>query len=207
MVENCTKEKKDKAQTVLDAATEIFLSHGFSAATTDMIQKKAGVSKATMYGCYANKEAIFAAVIERECQAMISVVKDVAPTPDDIAQTLTAIGTSYLTIILSETGIALFRVAVGDAPRFPSLARAFYLSGPKAMTNVLADHLAEAAKDGQLNLQTVGIDHAAGLFISLLRGELQMDTLTHPGATPSAAQIDYHVGLAVTTFMAAFGVK
>lgn len=38
----------DKSVAILDAATTVFLTHGFSAATTDMIQREAGVSKKTM---------------------------------------------------------------------------------------------------------------------------------------------------------------
>src|SRR3546814_1070545 len=49
-------ELNAKALTVLRAARNIFLTHGFSAATTDMIQREAGVSKSTVYAHYANKE-------------------------------------------------------------------------------------------------------------------------------------------------------
>ncbi|MFY0080494.1 TetR/AcrR family transcriptional regulator, partial [Acinetobacter baumannii] len=66
---DCTKIK-EKDQKILEAATKFFLIHGFSGTTTDMIQKEAGVSKATMYGCFKNKEAMFAAVIERKCANM-----------------------------------------------------------------------------------------------------------------------------------------
>lgn len=34
-----------KQELILNAASTIFLTHGFSAATTDMIQREAGVSK------------------------------------------------------------------------------------------------------------------------------------------------------------------
>lgn len=41
-------ELNTKALTVLRAARNVFLTHGFSA-TTDMIQREAGVSKSTVY--------------------------------------------------------------------------------------------------------------------------------------------------------------
>jgi hypothetical protein len=41
----------------------------------------------------------------------------------------------------------------------------------------------------------------------MLRGEGQMESLTHPQARPSAAQLDQWVALAVTTFLRAFGIK
>ncbi|MGD7409203.1 TetR/AcrR family transcriptional regulator C-terminal domain-containing protein, partial [Ralstonia pseudosolanacearum] len=64
----------------------------------------------------------------------------------------------------------------------------------------------EAAQDGEINIQAVGVEAAATLFISLVRTEGQLESLTHPDAQPSAAQLDHWVQLAVTTFMAAFGV-
>ena len=42
----------DKAAAVLAGARSVFLAPGFSAATTDMIQRAADVSKATVYARY-----------------------------------------------------------------------------------------------------------------------------------------------------------
>ncbi len=206
MSEPSRVEQNDKETSVLNAATAVFLAHGFSAATTDMIQRKASVSKATMYACFPNKEAMFAAVIERECAAMAATIRAIRPAPGDIARTLTDIGLSYLTFVLSPTGLALYRVVVAEAPRFPDLARRFYLAGPKVVTSMVAARLEEAAQDGEINIQSVGVEAAATLFISLVRTEGQLEGLTHPDAQPSAAQLDHWVRLAVTTFMAAFGV-
>ncbi len=62
-----------------------------------------------------------------------------------------------------------------------------------------------AAQSGELDINSVGADTAAALFVSLLRGESQMECLTHPDAQPSAAQRDHWVGIAVVTFLKAFG--
>ncbi|BEU74360.1 TetR/AcrR family transcriptional regulator (plasmid) [Ralstonia syzygii subsp. indonesiensis] len=190
---------------MLKAATAVFLAHGFSAATTDMIQRKASVSKATMYACFPNKEAMFAAVIEQECAKMAATIRAIQAAPGDIAKTLTDIGLSYLRFVLSPTALALYRVVVAEAPRFPDLGRRFYLAGPKVVTSMLAAWLKEAAQDGEIDIQSIGVDAAATLFISLVRTEGQLESLTHPDAQPSAAQLDHWVQLAVTTFMAAFG--
>ncbi len=53
-----------KARTILQAARKVFLEHGFSAATTDMIQQQAGVSNSTVYAHYPTKEKLFIAVVE-----------------------------------------------------------------------------------------------------------------------------------------------
>lgn len=200
-------EKSDKERVVLDAATSVFLAHGFSAATTDMIQREAGVSKATMYALFPNKEALFAAVIERQCAKMTASIQAIEASSGNIAKTLTDIGMSYLKGVLAPAGLELFRVATAEAPRFPELGRRFYLAGPKAVSSLVAARLNEAAQAGEINVQAAGVEAAAGLFISMVRGEGQLESLTHPGSQPSAAQIDHWVQLAVTTFLGAFGDK
>ncbi|MDR0577879.1 MAG: TetR/AcrR family transcriptional regulator, partial [Candidatus Accumulibacter sp.] len=83
------RERNDKELAVLEAAISVFLAHGFSAATTDMIQREAGVSKATMYACFPNKEALFAAAIEHQCATMTAMIEAIRLSPGDIARTLT----------------------------------------------------------------------------------------------------------------------
>ncbi len=205
MPESSHAANQEKRQAILKAATTVFLAHGFSAATTDMIQRQAGVSKATVYACFPNKEALFAAVIEHECAAMTETVRAIEPATGDIAKTLSDIGLSYLQFLLSATGLALFRVIVAEAPRFPELARHFYLAGPRVTTTMVAERLAQAARRGEIDIQTVGIEAAASLFISLLRGDGQLECLTHPDTQPSAEQLDRRVRLAVMTFLGAFG--
>lgn len=198
-------ELNAKALTVLRAARNIFLTHGFSAATTDMIQREAGVSKSTVYAHYANKEALFTAVIEAECAAFTNTVHGIEFRPGKLKETLTMLARAYLNIVLSPAGLAVFRVVIGEAPRFPKLARTFYLAGPQVMTTMVAEQLANAAASGEVDLGEIGRETAANLFINLVRGEPQLQCLTHPDAAPSSAQIDQWANAAVMTFMRAYG--
>lgn len=202
-----SNELSAKALTVLRAARDVFLSHGFSAATTDMIQREAGVSKSTIYAHYANKEALFTAVIEAECTAFTNTVHDVEFHPGKLKETLATLARAYLDIVLSPGGLAVFRVVIAEAPRFPKLARAFYLAGPAVMTKKVAEQLARAAASGEVDLDEIGRETAANLFINLVRGEPQLQCLTHPDATPSSAQIDQWANAAVVTFMRAYGCR
>lgn len=195
----------EKAQAVLSAATAVFLAQGFSAATTDMIQREAGVSKSTVYVHYTSKEALFAAVIEAECDKFAQNLRDIRFRPSNLRNTLTALGRAYLDIVLSPSGLALYRIVMAEAPRFPQLARRFYLAGPQLIGTMLAARLDDAVQAKEMDAPSVGLEAAANLYASLLRGEAQMQCLTHPDAIPSAAQVDQWVALAVRTFLRAFG--
>ena len=189
------------------AARSVFLSLGFSAATTDMIQQAAGVSKATVYSHYPTKEALFIAVIDAECKRFLASVRALRFQSTRLDDALMALAQAYLEIVLSPSGLDLFRVVVADAPRFPELARKFYLAGPHTLNEIVAAHLDEASERGEMNFSAVGRDVAASLFVNLVRGELQLQCLTHPGSVPSAAQRDLWARAAVTTFVRAYGKR
>ncbi len=195
----------DKAAAVLAGARSVFLAHGFSAATTDMIQQAAGVSKATVYARYATKEALFKAVIEAECERFLDTVRTTVIRSRKLREDLEAMAQAYLRVVLSPAALSLFRTVVGEAPRFPALARQFYLVGPHGFNAIVERFLDEAAGRGELELSSIGLEMAAIHFVNLLRGEAQMQCLTHPGAVPEQAQYDQWAKAAVTTFLRAFG--
>ncbi len=197
----------DKAKAVLEAATKVFLEHGFTAATTDMIQREAGVSKATVYARYANKEALFQAVIHQRCALFTQRLQTVKSMAGDLRAKLTELGRGYLQLLLAPENLAFYRVLVAEAPRFPELARMFYVTGPKAVVELTVEQLNLAVQQGEINVQSVGVHTAAELFINCLRGTSHIECLTHPHARVSEAQIDHWVDSGVTLFLQAFGTQ
>lgn len=93
-----------------------------------MIQQAAGVSKSTVYSHYPNKEALFVAVVEAECERFLRAVRKPKFPEERLADILNAMALAYLEIVLSRDGLALYRMIAAEAPRFPELGRRF-LSG------------------------------------------------------------------------------
>jgi AcrR family transcriptional regulator len=170
-----------------------------------MIQQAAGVSKSTVYAHYPNKEALFAAVIQAECERVLAQVRERRFQGATLAEVLHAMATAYLDIVLSPDGLALYRTVVAEAPRFPELGRIFYLAGPGAMNGIAAEALATAEARGQLELGGIGHAAAAALFVNMVRGEAQMQSLTHPATPAPAPQRDLWAEDAVQAFLRAFG--
>jgi TetR/AcrR family transcriptional regulator, mexJK operon transcriptional repressor len=194
----------EKARVVLAGARSVFLANGFSAATTDMIQQAAGVSKSTVYSHYPNKEALFVAVVEAECELFLKTIPKPEFKGKSFADILSAMAQAYLEVVLSRDGLALYRAIVSEAPRFPELGRRFYLAGPGAMNNIVADTLEAAASKGEVDLGGMGLDSAAALFVNMVRGEAQIQCLMHPDSKASPAQRDRWAKDAVTAFLRAF---
>jgi len=194
-----------KSQIVLRAARTIFLRHGFSASTTDMIQREAAVSKSTVYAHYPTKEALFIAVVEEECRTFSEKMRRIEFRPGGIKNALKVFARAYLDILLSPSGLALTRVIIGEASRFPVLASTFYLVGPNVVVLITMEYFRQAAAVGEIDLSLVGYETASKQFLSLIRSEPQIRSLTHPELQLAAKPIEEWIDSAVATFLKAYG--
>lgn len=59
---------------ILDAAVEVFSTHGYHSASMDEIAEVAGVSKPMVYAYLGSKEDLFATCIRREAQRLLAAV-------------------------------------------------------------------------------------------------------------------------------------
>lgn len=199
------KGRSPRAAAVLTAAREVFFEHGFAAATTDMIQRAAGVSKSTLYVHFPNKEGIFAAVIDAECAAYIAEIRALRTPDAPLYERLVAVALAYLDIVLSPDGLALYRIVIAEAPRAPDLAHAFYRAGPGEMNVYLQELLMAASAKGEIAIAPASLGEAAALLANMIRGEAHMRALTEPAAPPSADLRRAWAALAVTAFLRAYG--
>jgi len=197
--------KPSKADVVLQAARTVFLSDGFSGATTDMIQKTAGVSKSTVYSHYKNKEALFIAVIEFECKNYAQQIRAIKFNPGKLKETLITLANEFLNIVLSPTALSLHRIIIAEATRFSSLADTFFTEGPKMMISIISELLDDANKKQEIQLGDVTADEASKIFIHLLRSEPQLSNLMAPNNPPTQESIDRWLTISVNTFLLAFG--
>ncbi|MGD8175308.1 TetR/AcrR family transcriptional regulator [Marinimicrobium sp. ARAG 43.8] len=196
-----------KAQTILQAARTVFLKHGFSAATTDMIQQQAGVSKSTVYAHYPTKEKLFIAVVEAECESFLAGMQRIEFHPQNVEALLQQVAETYLDIVLSPIALAQYRVLVAEATKFPELAHRFYQAGPLAMIRHATELMSKAAEAGELDFGGLSAETAATAFANLVRSELQQHYLLHPEARPSRAQVEQWAETCVVIFLRAFAAN
>ncbi len=140
-----------KEDQLLDAAEEIFLSHGYAGASVDDIVLKAGISKATLYKYFHDKEALFRAVIDRRCveqRERLQALTLNASTED----ALIAGGKLAVTFMVSPLAQSVYRTCVAEAERFPHVGHAFYLSAAVAMSEQLTALFERAEEAGDLEI-------------------------------------------------------
>ncbi|WP_166884327.1 TetR/AcrR family transcriptional regulator [Massilia sp. CCM 8734] len=107
---------------LLDAATRLFLALGFDATSCDQVALDARAGKASIYARYANKGALFAALIESNLARLFATpdALDVADSP--LRERMTVACLSVVEKALQPDAVALLRLLVAEAPRLRDMA-------------------------------------------------------------------------------------
>ncbi|MBE7382689.1 MAG: TetR/AcrR family transcriptional regulator [Leptolyngbya sp. SIO1E4] len=144
--EQSSHSKPDKAKIILAGALEVFITHGYSAASMDRIASAAGVSKSTLYSYFQDKERLFVAVIQQftlnNHQIMFSLLTD-PDLQDPPEKVLHQIATSVLKGFAENRPLpTLMRLVIGESERFPELAQTFVREIQKPLLEQLSGYLA-----------------------------------------------------------------
>lgn len=187
---------------ILDSARVLFLDQGFDATSMDAIAREAGVSKATLYVHFDDKDDLLLALVNDEC-------KRYGPQTlwrnrggrIDLRRDLHAIGTTFLAAFLDPRGLAVHRLIMSCASRYPRVAEVFMKAGPERCDAEVAGFLRAAQAQGLVDIPDVNI--AATQFLSLVQGkEILRWALSMK--TPSAARHRALIEHAINVFLAAY---
>jgi TetR/AcrR family transcriptional repressor of mexJK operon len=193
----------EKAESILAAARRMFLASGFGAVSMDAIAREAGASKATLYAYFASKEELFGAVVAHEGQRYFRGFSVHELDPAKVEASLGEIGESFLKLVLSPDAIAVYRITIAEAVRFPQLGEIFWRSGPERTRVQIEAFLRRAGEAGALSVPDPRL--AAEQFIALLRGDAHLRQLLRLDGDAAAMNLTVAARSAVATFLRAFG--
>ncbi|HZK89819.1 MAG TPA: TetR/AcrR family transcriptional regulator [Stellaceae bacterium] len=193
-----------KAESILAAARRTFLASGFGAVSMDTIAREAGASKATLYAYFSSKEELFGAVVAHEGERYFSGFSARELDPRKVEASLTEIARRFLELVLSPDAIAVNRITIAEAVRFPQLGEVFWRAGPERTRSQIEAFLRRAMDAGTLGITDARL--AAEQFIALLRGDIHLRQLLRLDTVVGAAELDAAANGAVATFLKAFGV-
>lgn len=136
----------------LAAALESFLEKGYSATSIEAIAREAGVAKITIYRQFDNKEALFREVAHRAVSNARETMQNalVHPSSDDRQTLIELVERLYLTATEPKT-LALMRLVIAEAMRFPELAKSLYVENSYVIAPVV-EYLTEAHRAGRLRV-------------------------------------------------------
>ncbi|MGE4321521.1 MAG: TetR/AcrR family transcriptional regulator [Sphingobium sp.] len=148
----CAREarRRDRRAAILTVAARAFLDHGYAGASMSAIAAALGGSKATLWNYFPSKEALFAAVLDHVTTAYRARLSQILDVPGDLRPTLLNLCTSFLEKVTSPDAIALHRLVVAEAGRFPEMGMIFYERGPRTTRLLVARFLEGAMERGLL---------------------------------------------------------
>jgi len=168
----------EKAEAILEGGMQEFLAHGYAATSMDRVAIAAGVSKATVYSHFQDKEGLFTALIQRLVEGKFHSIFD--PVDDQVLQTapeivLRDLANWVLDVGMSEPQFLNFmRVILGESGRFPQLARAFVRNIEQTAFKMLRQYFATCP---QLKLSDP--EATARIFIGTLVHFLIVQEMLH----------------------------
>jgi AcrR family transcriptional regulator len=192
----------ERTERVLRSSRRLFLKHGYAGASLKGIVAEVGGSYRDIYQKLGDKEALFRRVVGELCEEVITpLIAASAPVRDKTLSTekaLFSIGRLFLEAILSTRALALHRLIVSEAIRFPELPDAFMRMGPKAAYGALADFIQACFADEGLSIDDPAV--VARLYLDMITADFQLRALT--GSKITRIEIDQRICRANSIFIA-----
>jgi TetR/AcrR family transcriptional repressor of mexJK operon len=185
-------------QTILDVATELFLTRGYGATSIEAVASAARISKRTFYHRFRDKAELFEAVVRRLIERWLPPFEarflDTAP-PDLL---LAGIARQMLAVALSPPALALHRVLVAEAQRFPELVQLVNEAGASKGVERIAALLDRESQAGRLRIADSRF--AAEQFVNMVVSGPQKRALGF-GRPLAAEEIEAWVHRTVALFL------
>jgi len=136
-------------ETILDAATELFLTDGYGVTSIEAVARRARISKRTFYSRFRDKADLFSAVVHRVVERLRPSDDAALFTGGALEDVLLRLARAILRAALSPSALALHRVLLAEATRFPELATVLTDRGGSAEAVSRIAALLERARPGR----------------------------------------------------------
>jgi TetR/AcrR family transcriptional repressor of mexJK operon len=203
--DSAARAARKRAQ-IQRSAVGPFLRHGYAGASIDDIAAAARISKQTLYKHFASKEELFLAIIHG---TVGEVLDELFHRIDarlhgtaDLEQDLLALASRYIRLIMRPELLALRRLVIGEAGRFPEIGDVWWREGPARFTAELAPQLKHLAEQGALVLDDPVL--AAAHFNWLVLSIPVNAAMFCPNRAFTQEELDHYAAAGVRTFLAAY---
>lgn len=190
-------EALKRDERLVEIAAAMFMERGFDATTIDAVAEAASVGKATVYARYRDKAELFAAVLRRQIDRWFPRDEPAVPTDARLDDVLLDIARRMLATALTPEAVAISRIIMSQAVRFPDLARLVHTEGSQRKVASLSELLRVYAAKGEIAVEDP--EMAAELFTSLVIG--RQTRLAILGIEVDRAHLDRRLRAAVALFL------
>jgi AcrR family transcriptional regulator len=132
----------DKVEKILLGAMQEFLAHGYAGASMDKVAAAAGVSKATVYSYFQDKQGLFKGLVEQLAKKRFESIFGTEPLEGEPNIVLRILLTKALNQMLKDKEFQAFqRMLIGESARFPELSQVFLSSIAKPGIEIISSYL------------------------------------------------------------------
>ncbi|MEI9428030.1 TetR/AcrR family transcriptional regulator [Mesorhizobium sp. Cs1299R1N3] len=195
--------KEEKRVASVAAATKLFFEQGYGATSLQQIAKLADVSTATLFKRYPTKASLFEAIVEEFWTLESGCHADVLV--GDPNASLRKIGRDYADRMRQPRMVAIFRLIIAEALRFPDLGQMLFDRGFEPYLDRLSAYVIEEAQAGNLVVPDAKL--AAQAFLATIAGQAFWPELMAPGCGGTDKDLSVIIDEAVATFLARYGAK
>jgi AcrR family transcriptional regulator len=196
-----SEEDSSKRRQIMDGARKVFMDLGFDGASMGEIARAAAVSKGTLYVYFADKCALFEAIVEEETLQHGQLVFNFDPQRE-VETTLKEFGRAYIHLICRPGGGSAIRTVMAIAERMPDVGRRYYECVLDKTIKRLADYLAAHVAIGDLAIDDCGL--AAAQFMEVCKATLFLPFIFQAAPAPSEERIDAVIDSATRMFLATY---
>ncbi|MDR1463010.1 MAG: TetR/AcrR family transcriptional regulator [Azoarcus sp.] len=166
---------------ILDAAAECFRSYGFHGASIARISQLAGMSTGHIYHYFENKEAIIAAIVQRDLDHLVMMWAELRASCD-VRETMIALSSKGVIEIMDTAAAGLKLEIVAEATRNPEVARTVRAADCCCMASLIQTLRIARQADGKHDDETTLIEMTeviAAIFEGLMVRTIRNPTLDH----------------------------
>jgi TetR/AcrR family transcriptional regulator, regulator of autoinduction and epiphytic fitness len=169
----------EKAEAILAGAMQEFLACGYAATSMDRVASTAGVSKATVYSHFQDKEGLFNALIQQLVQKKFRMIfgpADPQSLQGGPVVVLTQVANNMLDSGMGDPQFLNFmRLIIGESGRFPELARAFVRNIDASACQFFKQYLQHQAEE----LHLIDPEATARIFIGAIVHYMIVQEMLH----------------------------
>jgi AcrR family transcriptional regulator len=189
-----------KSEQIRLTATELFLRHGYEGVSVDAIIRIVGGSKTNIYNHFGGKEGLFVAIVEGLTEDLLASFVTIDVSNLSVGKGLRSLSLALLDILLQEKHLALQRLVIAEAARFPALGRAWFACGPEASRRIIARFIEQQQRTGRLRRSDP--HESATLFHDMISFDLLHRAMV--GDRPTDNDIHQRIEAAIKVFLHGF---
>ncbi len=193
----------ERREAIVSAAARLFQEFGYDGASMNELVRRMGGSKATLYGYFPSKEALFSAVVRSFATPHLTKATKALATSGaktaSVEQRLVKFAEGVLEVLTSDhTALAVARMVIAEAGR-SDVGRIFNEAGPQETMASLAHLLSDMMAGGEIRRADPVV--AANHLMALITAENNGRFYQREPAPISAAERTRMARDAVSTYL------